>query len=50
LCDETITIKTILFDGHVAGFVASYTDEEVEECILRLEASEASDVTNVENE
>jgi RimJ/RimL family protein N-acetyltransferase len=28
LGDETITIKTILFNGHVAGSVASYKDEE----------------------
>jgi len=28
LGDETITIKTILFDGHVAGHVLSYEDEE----------------------
>lgn len=28
LGDETITIKTVLFDGHVAGHVLSYEDEE----------------------
>ena len=28
LGDETITIKTILFDGHVAGYVLIYEDEE----------------------
>ena len=28
LGDETITIKTILFDGNVAGSVLSYEDEE----------------------
>src|ERR1700730_10823733 len=28
LGDETITIQTILFDGHVAGSVLSYEDEE----------------------
>jgi RimJ/RimL family protein N-acetyltransferase len=28
LGDETITIKTILFDGQVAGYVLSYEDEE----------------------
>ena len=28
LGDETITIQTILFNDHVAGFVASYKDEE----------------------
>ncbi len=30
LGDETITIKTILFDGQVAGHVLSYQDEEFE--------------------
>src|SRR5713226_4494355 len=28
LGDETITIQTILFDGHVAGSVLSYEDED----------------------
>jgi hypothetical protein len=28
LSDETITIKTILFNGQVAGSVSSYEDEE----------------------
>lgn len=29
LSDETNTIKTILFDGHVAGSVSSYRNEEL---------------------
>jgi len=29
LADETITMKTILFDGQVAGSVSSYQDEEL---------------------
>lgn len=29
LGDEMITIKTILFDGHVAGYALSYEDEEL---------------------
>jgi hypothetical protein len=28
LGDETITIKTILFDGQMAGNILSYEDEE----------------------
>jgi len=28
LADETVTIKTILFEGHVAGHIASYQDQE----------------------
>jgi hypothetical protein len=45
LGDETTTIKTILFNGQVAGSVASYKDEEF---ILRLEASESVDSSGVE--
>ena len=45
LGNETITTKTILFNGQVAGSVASYIDKEF---ILRLEASESVETSGVE--